>query len=90
MTLPEPARPYLIPKKEETIKEILSRELPKINFRLETFRLRGFLRKYKIGKKERLTIKKRQKTMTSTGSSAVRIFKAVQPPPHKNIESIRR
>jgi len=52
--------------------------------------VRGFLIKYKIGKKERLTIKKRQKTMISTGSVAVSILSAVHPAPQRNIDSIRR
>jgi hypothetical protein len=90
ITPPEPAKPYFIPKKDETIKAMFKIELPAIYFRFDLFSFRGAFKKYKIGKKDILIIKNRQKTIISIGSSTVSIFKAVQPPPQRNIAKIRR
>jgi hypothetical protein len=65
-------------------------ELPKIYLSDAAFSVSGFLKKYKIGKKERDIRKKRQKMMISIGSLYVRILSAVQPPPHSSIASRRR
>jgi len=45
MTLPAPAKPALTAKKEETIKAILKKELPKIYFKEFLLREMGFLKK---------------------------------------------
>ena len=90
MTLPAPANPYLIPKNELTIKAMFKTELAAIYLRELKFNRMGSLKKYKIGKKARLMIKKRQKMMTSIGSSKVRILSAVQPPPQRSMANVKR
>lgn len=45
ITLPEPAKPYLIPTNEETIKAIFKTELLRIYLRLEVFSFIGILKK---------------------------------------------
>jgi len=90
ITPPEPAKPCLTPKKENTIKAMFKTELPAMYFRDDLFRLNGTFKKYKIGKKARLMMKNRQKTIISIGSEAVRTLRAVQPIPQKSIAKIRR
>jgi len=43
-----------------------------------------------MGIKERLIRKKRQKTTISSDEFSVKILRALQPAPHKNIARIRR
>jgi len=85
ITLPAPAKPYFMPKKEATIKAMFKTELPRTYFRLFLLKTIGSLKKYKIGKKERLIRKKRQKMMISIGILSVRIFSAVHPPPQRSM-----
>ncbi len=59
ITPPAPAVPYFIPKNEKIINEILSTELDSTNFKEFLFKTIGCFMKYKIGKKDKLIIKKR-------------------------------
>jgi hypothetical protein len=90
ITPPFPAKPYFTPKKEKTINNTFKTELEATNFAPERLRVKGTFIKYKIGIKEMLIRKKRQNIMISIERSKVRIFSALQPPPHKNIAKIRR
>ncbi len=67
MTLPAPAKPYLIPRKELTINAMFKIALLRMYLMECTSTLSGFLRKYKTGKNASDMIKKRQKMMVSIG-----------------------
>ena len=90
ITPPAPAVPYLIPKNEDIINAVFKTELESTNFSDDLFKDSGCFIKNSMGKKEMLIRKKRQNTTTSSSRSYVRIFKALQPPPHKNIDRIKR
>jgi hypothetical protein len=65
ITPPFPANPYFTPKNENIIKDIFKTELDATKLRLDLLRVSGIFIKYKIGIKETLIRKKRQKIMIS-------------------------